>query len=583
MGTPAVRSKSAVDIVTVYVLVAAAWILFSDMAVTSLLSDPALIGIVSMVKGWIFVAVTATLLFVLISRKIRSVTIAERELQYSQRLLREVIDNAPPLIYIFNTDNRLILCNRAFARLFGRTPEECEGLDRSEIGISPLSAEEHEANDRVVLNSRTASEFEESNIQDGGVRYFATCKFPLTDSSGNFYAVCGISSDITDRKRADEERERADRLESLGLLAGGIAHDFNNILTAIVGNISLARTQIGPEHRADARLAACEAAISKASGLSRQLLTFARGGAPVKATVDAVQLITESITFTLRGSSVNPRFFLADDLWNLDADADQINQVLGNLAINACQAMPSGGLLRVAAANETLADENVHCLPAGRYVRIAMTDEGCGIPSDIIGRIFDPYFTTKPTGTGLGLASVFSIVKRHGGNIDVYSVPGEGTTFNIMLPAADRRAVEESRLPEAGPDVTDRVSGRAVLVMDDEEMLRTLLVAMLQQLGYRSVTCSDGKEAIELYRESLREGTPFAAVILDLTIPGGMGGMDTAERIHSIDPDAVLLVSSGYSPENILAEEGHPFIAGFLAKPYNLKQLGETLVRLDIR
>lgn len=580
MGEPALRSKSPFDIVTIYVLIAAGWILFSDMAVTSLISDLSLIGIVSMVKGWLFVAVTAALLFVLIDRKIKSITFAEQELASSQKLLREVIDNAPTLVYIFNRENRLVLCNRAFSALFNRTPQECEGLTRLEMGMSPVSATEHEANDRAVLEGQAASEFEETNIQQDGIHYYVTSKFPLTDSSGSYHAVCGISSDITDRKRADEERERADRLESLGLLAGGIAHDFNNILTAIVGNISLARSHIGTDHRADSRLAACETAISKAAGLSRQLLTFARGGAPVKSAVDAVQLITESVTFNLRGSSVNVRFALSDGLWQLDADADQINQVLGNLVINACQAMPNGGALHVVATNELLGDDNQHDLPAGRYVRIVLTDEGCGIRADILGRIFDPYFTTKPTGTGLGLASVFSIVKRHGGAIDVHSVPGEGAIFTLMLPAADETVGAEKPAGATSSDLSTSVRNSSVLVMDDEDMIRTLVAAMLEQLGYQAVTCADGADAVALYRQTLEQGRPFAAVILDMTIPGGMGGMDAAEQIHRLDPDAVLLVSSGYSVDNMLAGESHPVIAGFLAKPYNLKQLAEALACL---
>lgn len=574
------RSRSPFDIVTIYVLVAAAWILFSDMAVTSLISDLSLIGIVSMAKGWLFVAVTATLLYVLIDRKISSITRAERELASSQKLLREIIDSAPTLIYMFGRDNRLILCNRAFATIFGRTPRECEGLTREEIGITPVSAAEHEANDRVVLDAQSPMEFEETNLETDGVHSYVTSKFPLTDVAGTLYAVCGISADITDRKRADAERERADRLESLGLLAGGIAHDFNNILTAIGGNISLARNHIGQEHRADVRLAACEAAITKAAGLSRQLLTFARGGAPVKSTVDADQLITESVSFTLRGSSVTARFALAGDLWQLDADADQINQLLGNLVINACQAMPNGGMIDVAATNEMLEGDNPNNLPSGRYVRIVVTDQGCGMGPDILERIFDPYFTTKPTGTGLGLASAFSIVKRHGGSIDVHSFPGEGTTFSIMLPAAERISGAETPDCDASVAFPAATHGSSVLVMDDDDMLRMLLSAMLEQLGYKAVTCGDGESAVDLYRRSLEQGIPPAAVILDMTVPGGMGGMEAAELINRLDPDALLLVSSGYSENNLLDGQSHPIISGFLAKPYNLKQLAEALASL---
>jgi signal transduction histidine kinase/ActR/RegA family two-component response regulator len=390
----------------------------------------------------------------------------------------------------------------------------------------------------------------------------------------------GVILDITERKRSEEERDKSERLESLGVLAGGIAHDFNNILFAMIGNISVARQRVGTEHAAATQLAACEKALVKATGLTRQLLTFARGGAPAKENLDTERLIQEVASFALHGSNSKVDIDLAQGLWRLNADIGQIHQALNNLIINALQSMPDGGIINIKAINQTIGSDEVESLPAGNYVKITVTDQGCGIPQEILSRIFDPYFTTKPTGTGLGLASVFSIVKRHGGTIEVLSKLGKGSTFTLLLPAPSEKTDDEIFAYESGDTVPAPLSDMPVLVMDDEEMIRELVAEMLTTLGYKGITCADGTEAVSLYREHWAKGEPFAAVILDMTIPGGMGGKEAAKQILNIDPGAILITSSGYDAESDLTAGTNAFFRGVISKPYNVQKLSQELARL---
>jgi signal transduction histidine kinase len=395
-----------------------------------------------------------------------------------------------------------------------------------------------------------------------------------------FESVRIYTTDITENRKMQDELLRAQKLESLGVLAGGIAHDFNNILTGILGSISLARIQVGEEHRAAARLAECEKALNRATELARQLLTFARGGEPVKGDVDVEQLLRDVASFSLHGSQCKADIRLAKELWHLNADGGQIHQLLNNLILNSCQAMPGGGTLTFSAVNEIIGNDDAPIVSPGRYVKISVTDQGCGIPPEDLPRIFDPYFTTKSAGTGLGLASAFSIAKRHGGAISVSSTPGVGTTFHITLPAADGNGGVVTAVAEQLPAAIVEAS---VLVMDDEEIIRSLATEMLQELGYRVTTCSDGREAVNLYREFRDRGEPFAAVILDMTVPGGMGGRDAAAQILAFDPDAVLVVSSGYSGDHIYKGKNDPLFRGVVAKPYNLQQLAQELSRVISR
>jgi nitrogen-specific signal transduction histidine kinase/CheY-like chemotaxis protein len=389
-------------------------------------------------------------------------------------------------------------------------------------------------------------------------------------------ALLVIARDITEKKKMQDELLKAQKLESLGLLAGGIAHDFNNLLTGIVGNLSMAKLQIDPAHKIFNRLELCEKAALRATDLTRQLLTFARGGEPVKKLINPISLIKESVSFVLRGSNVVSIIDIQDNLWSIQGDESQLNQVLNNLLLNAVQAVPADGEVTVRAANETLFQDNPYQLPSGDYVRIFVEDRGCGIPQENLARIFDPYFTTKSKGSGLGLTSVYSIVKRHGGGVDVSSVAGEMTIFTIRIPAVSDRLPEDA----GGSESRElRGSGR-VLVMDDEDLIREIAANILEFMGYEVDTCSDGREALERFRAARANNVPYAAVILDLTIPGGMGGKEAASRILEIDPDAVLIVSSGYSSDPVIANFRQYGFSGVVPKPFDAEGLARELMRL---
>ncbi len=389
-------------------------------------------------------------------------------------------------------------------------------------------------------------------------------------------ALLTIARDITERKRMQDELLKAQKLESLGVLAGGIAHDFNNILTGIVGNLSIARLQIDPSHKIVKRLELCEKAAMLASELTRQLLTFARGGEPVKKLINPASLIRETVSFALRGANISSIIDIQDNLWSLEVDESQLNQVLNNLLLNASQAMAAGGEVTVRAANETLLHGNPHQLPPGDYITIAVEDRGCGIPQEDLVRIFDPYFTSKAKGSGLGLASVYSIVKRHGGAVEVSSTMGVGTCFTFRLPAIHDRQPEDAGAKES---VELSGSGR-VLVMDDEDFILDVATGILHFMGYAVDSCADGREAVERFRAARENKVPFSAVILDLTIPGGMGGKETAARILEIDPDAVIIVSSGYSNDPVIANYRQYGFSGVVSKPFDAEGLARELNRL---
>ncbi|MES1168786.1 MAG: ATP-binding protein, partial [Oleiharenicola lentus] len=367
----------------------------------------------------------------------------------------------------------------------------------------------------------------------------------------------------------EQELVRATRLESVGVLAGGIAHDFNNILTAVMGNLTLAQLDVEPDGPAAASLRSAEKAALRARDLTQQLLTFAKGGEPVRAAVQLEAVVREMTSFALHGSQVKASFDLAPDLWPADADKGQIGRVVQNLVINAVQAMPRGGTLRIIARNDTIDGLTLPGLAPGNYIQISITDTGEGIQMEHLARIFDPYFTTKQTGTGLGLAAVYSIVKKHHGHIEVESQVGQGTTFRLWLPALRGEVVgNESRAPwDPG-----RMNGR-VLFMDDEQIIRDMASALLRRFGLSVDCANDGAEAIAKYQAARNRGEPYDLVIMDLTIPGGMGGLAAVRQLHQIDPKVRAIVSSGYSSDPVLANYREHGFVGMVPKPYEVNEL----------
>jgi CheY-like chemotaxis protein len=358
------------------------------------------------------------------------------------------------------------------------------------------------------------------------------------------------------------------------VLAGGLAHDFNNLLTSIMGNINLARNFPSPQVKALERLNEAERAALRAQDLTQQLLTFSKGGAPVKSASSIGELVTETARFVTTGSHVRCEFNIPDDIWTCDVDAGQISRVVHNIVVNAEHAMPDGGTIRITCCNVVVGGGDSVPLASGDYVKISIADTGVGIQPEMIGRIFDPYFSTKQKGSGLGLAASYSIVKKHDGQISVHSVPGVGTTFDIYLPA-DRRAAAPGRHDELQHS---RGKGR-VLVMDDEELVRGVAVEMIKQLGYDVDYASDGSEAVERYKAGMLGGSRYDVVIMDLSVPRGMGGKDAVEKLREIDPNVRAIVSSGYSNDPIMAEFGKYGFSGVVAKPYRIHDLGRAIQR----
>lgn len=388
----------------------------------------------------------------------------------------------------------------------------------------------------------------------------------------------GSSQDITEQELLREQLVIKEKLESLGLLAGGIAHNFNNILTGIVGNISLAQMFLDPAHKSYKPLFEAEKASMRAGELARQLLTFGQGGEPVKKQISIRNLVNEIASLLPYESNVRVDLDISDSVHTIEADLDQVRQAFSNIIINAAQAMPGGGMLAVAAQNETLGDGNSMSLPAGPYVRISFADEGCGITDENLKKIFTPYFSTKMSGNGLGLALTHSIVDRHGGHVSVSSTVGKGALFTIYLPSIG--CIESVPEIEPAAHVAGFHGEGPVLVMDDEEMIRELASEMLTYLGYQVTTCGDGSEAVKHYKFALQSGLPFSAVIMDLTIPGGMGGKEAAQQILAIDPNAFLIVSSGYSNDPIMANYSSYGFSKAVAKPYKINELELVLSSL---
>lgn len=384
-------------------------------------------------------------------------------------------------------------------------------------------------------------------------------------------SVVATLVDLTHQQLLESKLMHAQKMEALGTLAGGIAHDFNNLLMAILGNISLAKHSLQDNEQALEQMEKAEKASERARDLAQQLLTFSRGGLPVIRNISVGELLRDTVSFTLRGSRSRFALSVPEGLWPIAADTGQISQVISNIVINADQAMPSGGLIRVAAENvEMEKPDDVGSVQ--RYVRITITDQGSGISPDIRGKIFDPYFTTKSQGSGLGLATCHSIVRNHHGFIEVRSEPGAGAAFDVYLPAASAEPA-----PKHPDHAGLRYGSERVLILDDEQEVREVLAKMLAALGYRPDTCADGDAALRLFTEALDTKDPYDLVIMDLTVPGGKGGKETIGPVRALDPRVSAIVSSGYADDPIMADYGAYGFDGVIPKPFTVAALSEVL------
>jgi PAS domain S-box-containing protein len=484
-----------------------------------------------------------------------------------------------------DTAGNVVLVNKVAETLTGWSQAEAVGKQLDEVFtiINEKTRQQAENPVGLVLSTGCIRELANHTVlvsRNGQERIIADSAAPIRDKENRIVGAVLVFRDITEKQKMEEELRKAQKLESIGILAGGIAHDFNNLLTAILGNISLSKMYVSAGDKIHQKLSEAEKASLRARDLTQQLLTFSRGGAPVKKTSSIAEIIKDSTAFSLSGSNVTCTFVIPDDLWLVAVDEGQISQVINNLILNAEQAMPAGGLIEVSCRNvEVGADDHVP-IRDGRYLLVSISDQGEGISEEALPRIVDPYFTTKDQGKGLGLSTVYSIVKNHDGHITVSSKPGAGTTFSIYLPATFGAKEPFSRQEHGAEPLEEQTVKGKILVMDDEENIRDVVAEMLDFIGYEVTLSRDGEEAVSLYTQALQSNQPFAAVLMDLTIPGGMGGGEAMRILRGMNPKVKGIVSSGYSNDPIMSDYASFGFQGIITKPYKLGELREVLKRV---
>lgn len=496
----------------------------------------------------------------------------EEEIKASEARYRGVVEDQTEWICRFRPDMKVTFVNEAFCRSFGISREEV--LSSTIDAVLPEwfadffpSAGEHPdlGRQNFTVEGKVKAKDEEETWHQWTVRAISAPNGLVTE-----YQVVG--RDITLVKKAEEEFIRTEKLLSLSDLAGGIAHDFNNILTSVMGNINLAKMKVSPDDFVYQRLTEAEAATMKAGDITRQLFSFSDLSEPEKETVDITDLVHEAASYALRGSKCKCRFALEPEPMAVMGDAAQILQVLHALIINADQAMPEGGTVTIGAGPVEVSGNDPIPIPKGRYIRVSVEDHGVGIKPEYMGRIFDPYFTTKKHGSGIGLAMALPIIKNHGGWMDVASEPGQGTTFSIYLPATVNDGCEQMT-----PVAITGVGSGSILLMDDEVGILETTSDILRHLGYTVATAQDGEAAVDAFARAQESGKPFDGVILDLTVPGKMGGLETMEKLRELDPRVRVIVSSGYLNDPIIKNPGKYGFYKSIGKPYLLEELNRIL------
>jgi PAS domain S-box-containing protein len=503
---------------------------------------------------------------------------AAEALRESEDWYRRMVELSPDAIFI-NVAGKFVFMNAMGARLFGvEHPEDLYGRTVLEF-IHP------DFREIVRVRSENSLEHGASNpwLEEVYLRLDGSA-VPVEVAAMSFSyrgekAAHVIARDISERKKMHDDMLRTQKLESLGVLAGGIAHDFNNLLQGVFGYISIAKLNAADKDKSVAALDQAEKALHMSVNLTTQLLIFSKGGKPVKKKMSLQPMIENSARFALSGSSADYQIKLDKDLWQVEADEGQIGQVIQNIVLNADQSMPMGGTIVITAKNLHASKKVIPQLPEeGKYVVISVQDNGTGISEECLSKIFDPYFTTKAKGSGLGLATCYSIIKNHGGVIHVSSKVGKGTTFYVYLPA-----IEAKKDAPQPPQLSLFVRKAKILLMDDEELIRNIAGEMIDVLGHKVELAEHGEEVIEKYNAAMESGNPFDVVILDLTIRGGMGGRETIERLLAVNPRIRAIVSSGYSDDAVVSDYRNYGFSARLTKPYKLQELSDTLNNLLIQ
>jgi len=501
---------------------------------------------------------------------------AEKTLQESETFLKKAEQIALVGTWKLDVRHRHLAWSAQMFRIFGIEPAGFDGtLDKGFETIHPDDRGRVRSRMQAAIDAREAFQIEYRVLRpDDSVLWAETRGEVVCDESGGVAEVIGTVQDITDRKRMEEELRRIHNLESLGVLAGGIAHDFNNMLTGVLTNAEHLTLLLEPGSRGHSIAVETKEAADRTRDLTAQLMTFARGGEPVKESASIEELLRTTAELLLRGSNTRATFDFPERLPSVEVDTGQIGQVVQNLVLNADQAMPNGGVLRISAVQVELAAGDVSPLQRGAYLRVTVADQGVGIPGSAVHQIFDPYYTTKASGHGLGLSIAHSIILRHDGHIAARSEPGVGTTFDFYLPVAEARPAPPVESEQSVVGGTGRI-----LLMDDDETVRKAVREVLELLGYQVACSSDGEQALAAYREAMVAGAPFDVVIMDLTVPGGMGGQRALERLIQIDPGARAIVTSGYANDPVMAGYAEYGFVGKVAKPVRVRELADTVRR----
>ncbi len=492
---------------------------------------------------------------------------ARAALQESARRMTDILEKTSDGFFAVDTDWNFTYLNAEAEIMLGAARDSLLGQNIW-AKFPNLAGSVFEQNYRAVMSDQIAIEFEALDIK--GRTWFEVHSYPSGGGISVFFR------DVTERKRAADERLTTSKLESLGTLAGGIAHDLNNILTVISGNIGLAQLEAPSHHSGNllSFLAKAGQAAQHAARLSNQLLTFSKGGAPLKKVASVSDLLQHAAEFSLHGSNLRAAIEIEDHLGKAEIDVGQVEQVINALIINAREAMPNGGSVNVSAENVQIDERCGLPLEAGRYVKVAVADHGPGVPPELVDKIFDPYFTTKQTSSGLGLAISYSIIRKHGGFLHLEDSSPAGATFAFYLPAARGKVMSDSLQPN---DRSFHFNQQRILVMDDESAIRELTSQLLATMGYEVTAVPDGSEAVRIYERAVRKGEYFRAVILDATVRGGLGGVETIERLRNIDPEVNAIICSGYSDEAALSEFLSYGFRGALPKPFTRRELAAAL------
>ena len=490
-------------------------------------------------------------------------------------MLSTAIKQSPVSIVITGLDGNIQYVNPKFCRLTGYSENEVLGKNPRILQSGRTSEQVYKNLWKTILSgNKWRGEFQ--NKKKNGALYCEEAVIsPIKNKEGHITHFLGVKEDITERKKMAHQLQQIQKIEAIGTLAGGIAHDFNNMLGIIAGNVSYVLNILKNEDDITESLLDVQESVKQGANLTRQLITFAKGGAPIKKVIELNALIKDTAKLVLRGSNAICKFNLDENLWRIEADEGQLNKALTNLIINSDQAMPEGGTIQIDTENKHIDDVNSFLFPLGPYVSIKITDQGIGIPEKHLSKIFDPFFSTKQKGSGLGLSTTFSIIKKHNGHIWAESTIGTGTTFTIYLPVTDKTLSQPER-----PDKIDHKGQGKILVMDDQEDILKMAQRILSGMGYETVFAKDGAQAIEIYRKAYQSSNKFDLVVLDLTIPGGMGGVKTIPELLKINPNANVVVSSGYSNDPVISDYQAYGFCSVLEKPYSIDQVAALLNKI---